>query len=540
MNEDDPYSKDYYYINYREPYYDLYYGDRMMYKDYFDGAARRKREYERRKIHECIHIDVDKGNSRDDIPDTIKPKVEPQKNNNLEPKSLVATAATATPIAPKTSHPTTGEKVAQQKTGTIEDLIQKRLEDKNVNSPLNIKRKQLAENIINLFKDNAYVFGGYLRDEVAGVPFVDLDMYFPTLDLGYDFKSDYSVVQSLRRAGYTIVDLGETKVYNVDPEAKDENGMPKDRFWSGKTRGGKARVRKFEVEDKVHGVTIRFDMVSGTNVVSREDDHPFVVGLDADVNCLWRDKSGGLQVARNMQNRFTVDGIKKNIADRIFIAMEGDVREERITKLTAKGYKSANSSKASKVSKKVTKKESKVMSQDGQTFGEQFKDEMVQAAYQAAGKEVAKGVKAGLIAAAKAHGADDGALAGLAKLLDSEAGEAAISAMLGHALPHAPMVGENEHVQILAEKMRVNGYAQGMSIMFGLMMTFIMPSISKSLEGLELKLAMANNMSKPLGTGKNKIRVAHEADADATTEAEGEGEREGEAPAPARKAAKAA
>jgi hypothetical protein len=442
---------------------------------------------------------------------------------NAQEKGAVAKAAVQASslesVVPSTAafHRITGEKMPEQKTGTIGDKLGGKLDDKDVNSPGNIKRKQLAERIINLFKENAYVFGGYLRDEVAGVPFVDLDMYFPMYDLGYSFKGDYSVVQDLKRAGYTIVDLGETEVYIDDPEAKDENGMPKEQVWRGKIK-----ARKFEVEDKMNGVTIRFDMVSNASGVRRNDDHPFVAGLDADVNCLWRDKSGRLQVARNMQNKFSVAGVKKNIADRIFVAMEGEVREDRITKLTAKGYKSANGSKASKVSKKVTKKEFKVMSKDGQTFGEQFKDEMVQAAYQAAGKEIAKGVKTGLIAAAKAHGADDGALAGLTKLLDSEAGEAAISAMLGHGLPYAPMIGENEHVQILAEKMRVNGYAQGMSIMFGLMTTFIMPSISKSLEGLESQINKAKGMGKALDTGKSKARIAADKDAEAEEEAEAE------------------
>lgn len=519
MEKKDPYAKEY---HYNDPYlggkyesaynkYDLVFKEEQYFRMQEEQMLR-ERESELNKLQTDAQMKK------------MLESVAPIKLSIEEKGAVAKSVATTTGVF----HRITGEKMPEQKTGTIGDLIRDKLggklDDKDVNSPHNVKRKQLAEKIINLFKSNGYVFGGYLRDEVAGVPFVDLDMYFPIQDLGYNFKSDYSVVQDLNRAGCTIVDLGETEVYIEDPEAKDENGMPKKQVWRGKMK-----ARKFEVEDKMSGVTIRFDMVSNTSGVRRNDDHPFVAGLDADVNCLWRDKSGRLQVARNLQNKFAVEGVKKNITDRIFVAMEGEVREDRITKLTAKGYKAA---KGSKVTKKVTKKESKVMSKDGQTFSEQFKDEVVQAAYQAAGKEVSKGVKAGLIAAAKAHGADDGALAGLTKLLDSEAGEAAISAMLGHGLPYAPMIGENEHVQILAEKMRVNGYAQGMSIMFGLMMTFIMPSISKSLEGLETQLATAKSMGKALGTGKSKVRVAADKDADAEEEAEAEHE----TAAPARKA----
>jgi hypothetical protein len=285
------------------------------------------------------------------------------------------------------------------------------------------------------------------------------------------------------------------------------------------------KARKFEVEDRMSGVNIRFDMVSNSSVARRNDDHPFVAGLDADVNCLWRDKSGRLQVARNLQNKFTVEGVKKNIADRIFVAMEGEVREDRITKLTAKGYKSANGSKASKVPKvstKVTNKESKVMSKDGTSFSEQLKEEMIQGAYQAAGCELAAGVKEGILAAAKAYGADDGAVAGLTKFLDTPAGQAAIESALGHALPYAPVIGDNEHVEAVAKQMRVHGYAQGMRILFGVMMQFILPNISKTFEKLDQQIAAANSMGKALGGGKSKTRIAADKDAEAEEEAEAE------------------
>lgn len=513
MNKNDPYAKEY---RYNDPYLDYKYDLVAKEERYFqirEEQILREREVKLNKLQT--------GAQMKKLLESVGPIKLSIEEKGVVAKSAVGATFESTVTNTGASHRITGEKMPEQKTGGIGDLIRDKLggklDDKDVNSPNNVKRKQFAEKIINLFKSNGYVFGGYLRDEVASVPFTDLDMYFPMHNLGYEFKGDFSLVQELKRAGYIIVDLGERRDYIDPPTFTDEDGRIRKRGYRDSLK-----VRKFEIEDKMTGVTLRFDMVFGGSSCNTNKDSPFVAGLDADVNCLWRDKSGRLQVAPNVQNKFTVEGVKKNIVERTFTAMDGaEVREARLAKLRAKGYKAA---KVSKVSTKVTKKESEVMSKDGQTFGEQFKDEMVQAAYQAAGKEVAKGVKTGLIAAAKAHGADDGALAGLTKLLDSEAGEAAISAMLGHGLPYAPMIGENEHVQILAEKMRVNGYAQGMSIMFGLMMTFIMPSISKSLEGLETQLATAKSMGKALGTGKSKVRVAADKDADAEEEAEAEQE----------------
>lgn len=387
-------------------------------------------------------------------------------------------------------------------------------------SSVNVKRSRLADKIIGLFKPNGYVFGGYLRDEIAQTPFTDIDMYFPINNLGYDYIGILSIVSALKKVGLTVTDLGEVLTYVGNPEADNltKEGRRKNKHRSKST----LRVRKLEVEDKMTGAVVRFDVV--TNICADvNDDHPFVAGLDADVNALWRDQNGNLRVAGNLSNKVTLEEIKKNIIAKVFTPM-GEMKEERIDKLTAKGYRAVTTPKV-KVSKKVAekvsdKKESKIMSKSDTTFGEQLKDEMIQGAYQAAGAELAAGVKEGLLAAARAYGADDGAVAALTKFLDTPAGQAAIESALGHALPYAPMIGENEHVEAVAKQMRIHGYAQGMRILFGVMMQFILPNISKTFEKLDAQIAAANGMSKTLG--KSKVRVAKDADAEEEAEAEEE------------------
>jgi len=435
--------------------------------------------------------------------------------------------------------------MAEQKINTIGNLIKERLQDESpmqdkfdVNSIYNRKRKDLAEKVIALFNKNGYVFGGYLRDEIADTRFTDVDIFFPSINAGYDRVNDYTVIEQLKRAGFTIVDLGEKKTYIDSKEIIDQDGKKRKRGFRNHLV-----VRQLEVEDRSVGITVRFDMVFSSILREVNRDFPFVVGLDADINCLWRGKNGQLCLAPNMEKKTTLEEVKKNILNKVFAPMNTEMREGRLNKLISKGYKPIDkaAAKVSTVCKENDQKESNMstpntnMSKDYQSFGDQFKNEMIQGIYQATGSELAEGVRSGILTVAKHYGADDGAVAGLTKFLDSPAGKAAIEAGLGHALPYAPMIGDNEHVEKIAEKMRVNGYAQGMQLLFGIMMQFILPNISKTLANLDEKIAAANNMTQMLGKGKTKARIAK--DAEHETEAEAETVVEEESTSQARKKA---
>lgn len=492
----DPYGNYHYdYLDYRDPYDKYYYDRKLEYEEDFKAEQKRQKQMSQPKISQ--------------------PSPTPEASKS-------PTGAT---------HQVTGEKMAEQKPATIGNLD-------NINSDLNIRRKRLAEKVIKLFDKNGYVFGGYLRDEVAGVPFTDVDIFFPSRNVGYERAFDSTVVSELKKAGLTIIDLGEKKTYLEPKEFEDENG---------KKRKNRHRdhfmVRKFELEDKMTGTTVQFDMVFGSileraRAIGVNKDFPFVAGLDADVNCLWRGKNGQLCVAPNMANKTTVDEVKKNIINRVFVPMNDKVREERLNKLTAKGYKAIAkaTTKVSTVSKKDKKESIMTTSKNEQSFSEQMKDEIIQGAYQAAGDELAAGVKEGLLAAAKSFGADDGAIGALTAFLDTPAGLAAIESALGHALPHAPMIGDNEHVEAVAKQMRVRGYAQGMKILFSVMMQFILPLLSATFEKLDKQIAAANSMTQMLGPskGKTKARIAKDAEHEAEGEAEAEAEAEHETAAPSR------
>jgi len=441
------------------------------------------------------------------------------KDFKAEQKRQTAAKSEISKSPTEATHQVTGEKMAEQKPATIGNLDN----NSDINSDLNIRRKRLAEKVIKLFDKNGYVFGGYLRDEVAGVPFTDVDIFFPSRNVGYERAFDSIVVSELKRANLAIIDLGEKRTYVEPKEFEDENG---------KKRKNRNRdhfmVRQFELEDRMIGTTVRFDMVFGSLTGGVNRDFPFVAGLDADVNCLWRDKNGQLRVAPNIANKTTVDEVKKNIINRVFVPMDDEVRKERLNKLIAKGYKAAT--KVSAVSEKSDKKE-QIMSKDNTslTFMEQFKKDAENASYQSVGTQVTKAAKEGLLAAMKAHGADDGAVAGLTKLLDTPAGEAAISALLGHGLPHAPMIGDDERVQRLAEQMRVNGYAACMNIIFNVVMQYMLPGITAALE--KLPAPSANTAKKA-----TKARIAAK-NAEHEAEEEAEAEHETAASARSKKAA---
>lgn len=345
-------------------------------------------------------------------------------------------------------------------------------------------REILAEKVITLFNSNAYAFGGYLRDKIAGDDFTDLDLFFPTYSHGmtYSMMNSYDVRGALRDAGLTAMREGMTKkIYSP------ETGM-------------RLTKETYQVSDPATGVKVSVDIVRSLNGME-ELDHPFTA-LDADVNSLWfNKKTGKVETAPNMG--YSMQKVMEHIAQKIFeLPANSAVSAERLNKLFNKGYKPFEATNSQPAN---GRKEHKMESGG---FMDQFKADMEKAAYRSCGTQMTSAVKQGILLAMKNGGAEEGVLSHVSKMLDTEGGTALVSALLGHGLPHAPIIGADPRVSRLSEEFRVAGYAQGMNLLFAALMQYVMPGIMQALQNLPPITVTEKDMAELDALSKAKMRVS--------------------------------
>lgn len=360
-------------------------------------------------------------------------------------------------------------------------------------------RQKLAEKIISDLQDHAYVFGGYLRDQLAGEEFVDVDLFFPAHDNQYSNLPIWRLASFLRSKGLNVMKIKSGK----PAYASDGSGI---------------RRNTYDITDPITGVTIQIDAVTSDST----SDHPFS-DLDADVNSLYYDKI--LHMVRpHWVTPYSILDIKKHITEKIFEMPDSAVVPgHRLNKLLNKGYVPVNMKSPDKqeslhklaYNRSTTintetqvnpRKEIKIMG-----FFEQAKAEMSEAAWREGAELMTKAAKEGILASMKDTGADDGFLANFSKMLDTEAGTAFVNEFLGHSLPYAPFgIGEDPRAIKIAHEFRVAGYHKGMQIFFAMMMRNFLPGIRAALD--KLPAVTAADMAELDAASKAKVRVESEPD----------------------------
>lgn len=384
-------------------------------------------------------------------------------------------------------------------------------------------RIDLAEHVIELLSEHGYPFGGYLRDCFDGTEFKDVDIYMPKKNLAYKFITLSSIVTKLHNAGLNAIVSGTNIVYST------ENNV---------------RLTKttYEVRDPKSDISITVDVVNNRRGGLLSEDHPFTA-LDADVNSLWFDKTAASLKAHPP---YTLDKVLKNIKNKKFETPAGTtVRSDRIIKLLQKGYQPIDDknvpvsviatlneaevwgtpsarkhvdSAASSVEKFISTTTDKIpqnkeiksnmATTDSVSEKSSFKSELAKAGYRAAGREMSTAVRDGILYCMKDKGADDSKIAMAREFLESKAGEAAVSAMLGHGLPHAPIIGDDPRAVKLAEEFRVEGYAKGMEFAFGLIMQYILPNLTTVWERVSKQLPALTETEQTNSSSKMRVDSA--------------------------------
>lgn len=185
-----------------------------------------------------------------------------------------------------------------------------------------LEKLEVAKRIIDALSDNAYPFGGFVRDLYAFEDFKDVDFFFPRFDTDQyptnRFSGFEKCVLALKEKGFTLQALEEEKPLYVE------------------THHTKLIKKSYLVTDTKTGLSINVDLVrTNAGRGNAKYDTPFLA-LDADVNSLFFDKK---TQAYKAASGYGTAKVIRNIENKVFeLANNGEVLTKRINKLTEKGY----------------------------------------------------------------------------------------------------------------------------------------------------------------------------------------------------------
>lgn len=338
--------------------------------------------------------------------------------------------------------------------GQIRTLLLKAPSIPQETSEMKINSQILADDILLILKDKGYVFGGYLRDQIAGVPFSDIDFFVES-------SSYHSVIQVLKENGFSMISIGPTKTSYSSDDIEDG-------------------FTKKEIIVAKEGISVKIDLVSSNNLSCNT---PFQK-LDADINGLWfSHEDGAIRAAQGLD----LETVKKHIKDKVYVVPGDNVLSmDRKYKLQSKGYSLADakytSTSVNPKMKPSVKKETKKV--ERLSMIEMMKSNARKAFWQSLATQTVEAVQAAFLLSFKEEGFSDEEVSIARKMLASKAGGAGISVLLGIGLCYAPMIGDDPRAQILAEYLQVNGMSTGYNLMFEQAKKYIMPAIMQVFSGL--------------------------------------------------------
>jgi len=126
-------------------------------------------------------------------------------------------------------------------------------------------------------------------------------------------------------------------------------------------------------------------------------------------------------------------------------------------------------------------------------FFEKVKDDAGDVSYRVAAKQMSKGVKKATIKLMKDRGVDNNQLDKIIDILDSEAGEALISVLLGYGLTCVPKINKDPRAERLANEFRVGGISTAGKVAMDV--------------AFEYFLAPINNVMENLPEGNPRVRI---------------------------------
>ena len=348
-----------------------------------------------------------------------------------------------------------------------------------MSSPTDVEaiRNEIARNVRQAMGDKGYVFGGYVRDHTAGIPFADMDVRV----IGYSKARE--MLSALIRQGYKLTslarDAGSPYVGTHDKER-----------WRVAAGGG-------------NGPSVDIDLLypkPGNESESPIDEYT----IDANINALKMDYWG--TISRAIPSVDAIEAVA-DIKKRQFKPLNDSGRftskkvKARWGMLSARGWQVKNANAASEkpsltslleeklgATKTSTGTEDKKMANKGMSG---FADLMARSAktggYGAVAIQATKRTKQAMIALMKKNGADSATMMIAESLLETDGGTALIHMLLGMGCVYAPIPGmtDNKHVQALGEHFVQKGFETGFSAGADLLAEIIGPALAEALGAAE-------------------------------------------------------
>ena len=118
------------------------------------------------------------------------------------------------------------------------------------------------------------------------------------------------------------------------------------------------------------------------------------------------------------------------------------------------------------------------------TFVETFTSDATEAGIRITSIQILKAVKTGIATALQKRGADESVITSAMSFLETDIGIGLISILIGHGLPHAPMIGNDPKVAIISKEFRVAGMANTGNAVIGEIMQFILPGVIEAMKNM--------------------------------------------------------
>lgn len=300
-----------------------------------------------------------------------------------------------------------------------------------------LMKKAALEKVLDSLPDGCYVFGGAVRDSLNGEEFKDIDLYFK------DINAYNTFLNALFNHGYSTAFEREGQYV--------------------KRNLHEVRELSFRQKGSFSEVVCKIDCVVGNK---RQGSHMRPEEWDADIHALAMDKNRQIKSLAGASDQELAEIIKK-IRKHMYTALPG-MTEFRKEKLTTKGYK-----------------EMPPLPNDAPSFFETFKNEVApEVAYRVAANQLVKGTKQVALLGLQSKGGESDAVKTVTEIMNTEAGDVAVAAMLAALCMYTPSLKDNPKVKRLAKEFQIAGMATGVNALLDVVRELLLPGLLDALKKL--------------------------------------------------------
>lgn len=329
----------------------------------------------------------------------------------------------------------------------------------------NALKAEALDKVLDSLGDGCYVFGGCVRDLIAGKDFKDIDIFFRDMN-AYDV-----FIKKMSSIGYT------TKYQRTGRYVS--RGVHEVR-----------ELRKMDCATGSTSIVCNIDcVIADSNMDGLSGSHMFPHEWDADINAISMDKSRQISSLIGQSNQALAEMIKR-IQQGIFVPLAG-MTKFRKQKLLKKGYKEMSVP---------------LPTNNEQSFFDTFKNEVApEVAYRVAANQLVKGTKQVALLGLQSKGGESDAVKTVTEIMNTEAGDVAVAAMLAALCMYTPTLKDNPKVKRLAKEFQIAGMATGVNALLDVARELLLPGLMDALKKLPEIPEEASTQTRVVATAPTQL-----------------------------------